>query len=199
MRRFSGLLIAALFALLTVLAWGWANRPTSEPAWPRTIQGFAFQPYQKDQDAIARDEPTIAEIAADLDLLAGKTVAVRTYSTLGTLGSIPALARPRGIKVMLGAWIDSDRERNAREVEAAIRLARNHRNVTRLIVGNEVVLRGDLPREDLYAHLDHVRAATRQPVGTAEPWHVWLQHPELANHVDFIAVHMLPYWEGVDA
>ena len=35
------------------------------------------------------------------------------------------------------------------------------------------------------------------PVSTAEPWHVWLQNPELAEHVDYIAVHLLPYWEGI--
>jgi cellulose synthase/poly-beta-1,6-N-acetylglucosamine synthase-like glycosyltransferase len=33
-------------------------------------------------------------------------------------------------------------------------------------------------------------------VSTAEPWHVWLAHPDLAQHVDFLAVHLLPYWEG---
>ena len=60
MKQLSGLLIVALFAMVTVSAWGWANRPTAEPAWPRTIQGFAFQPYQQDQDAIAGDEPTVA-------------------------------------------------------------------------------------------------------------------------------------------
>ena len=198
MKQLSGFLIVALFAMLTVSAWGWANRPTPEPAWPRTIQGFAFQPYQKNQDAIAGDEPTVSQIAADLDLVEGKARAVRTYSTLGTLASVPGLAARHGIRVTLGAWIDADRTRNEREVEAAIRLAKQHRNVTRVLVGNEVVLRGDIPLADLQAHLDHVRAATQQPVSTAEPWHVWLEHPELANHVDFIAVHMLPYWEGVD-
>ena len=25
---------------------------------------------------------------------------------------------------------------------------------------------------------------------------MWLAHPDLAQHVDFIAVHLLPYWEG---
>ena len=90
MKKLSGLLIVVLFAMLTVAAWGYANRPTAEPAWPRVIQGFAFQPYQKDQDAIAGDDPTVEQIDADLRLLAGKTRAVRTYSTLGTLGVIPA-------------------------------------------------------------------------------------------------------------
>jgi len=198
MKKLSGFLIVVLFAMLTVAAWGYANRPTSEPALPRVIHGFAFQPYQKDQDAIAGEDPTPAQIDADLKLLAGTTRAVRTYSSIGTLGEIPALARQHGLKVMLGSWIDSDRERNDREVEAAIRLANANRNVTRILVGNEVVLRGDLPVEDLIAHLDRVRAATKQPVSTAEPWHVWIKHPELVAHVDFITVHMLPYWEGVE-
>ncbi len=35
------------------------------------------------------------------------------------------------------------------------------------------------------------------PVSTAEPWHIWLRQPELAAHVDFITLHLLPYWEGV--
>ncbi|HSC48165.1 MAG TPA: glycosyltransferase, partial [Gammaproteobacteria bacterium] len=34
---------------------------------------------------------------------------------------------------------------------------------------------------------------------TAEPWYTWIRNPELVRHVDFITVHMLPYWEGVDA
>jgi len=198
MKKLSSLLIGAIFALVTVAVWALANQPSSEPVWPRSVHGFAFQPFQKDQSAIAGDEPTLAQIDRDLELLEGKARAVRTYSTLGTVGQTAALASKHDLQVMLGAWLDSDRERNAREVEAAIRLAKQRRNVTRIIIGNEVVLRGDLPYEDLTAHLDRVRAATKQPVSTAEPWHVWIDHPELVEHVDFIAVHMLPYWEGVE-
>ena len=198
MKKLSGFLIVVLFAMLTVAAWGYANRPSTEPALPRVINGFAFQPYQKDQNAITGNDPTVEQIAGDLKLLAGTTRAVRTYSALGSLGEIPALARKHDLKVMLGSWLDADRERNEREIEAVIRLANQHRNVHRVLVGNEVVLRGDLPVPDLLAHLDRVRAATRQPVSTAEPWHVWIKHPELAAHVDFITVHMLPYWEGVE-
>jgi exo-beta-1,3-glucanase (GH17 family) len=32
--------------------------------------------------------------------------------------------------------------------------------------------------------------------GTAEPG-VWKKNPELVEHVDYLAVHVLPYWEGV--
>ena len=143
--------------------------------------------------------PTAEQVDADLKLLAGKTNSVRTYSTLGTLGEVPRLAARHGIKVAVGAWLDTDLERNALEVENAIELAREHDNVVRVIIGNEVVLRGDVPiGRRSRAHLDRVRAVTRQPVSTAEPWHVWIEHPELAEHVDFIAVHLLPYWEGVE-
>ncbi len=198
MRKTPSLLIAATFAVLTVAIWGYANRPTPEPAWPAKVQGFSFQPFQKHQDAIRGDLPTTEEIDRDLSVLQGKATAVRTYSALGSLGQVPELAARRGINVTIGAWLGADRDRNEREIERTIQLANQHKNVTRVIVGNEVVLRGDLPIGDLAAHLDRVRAATKQPVSTAEPWHVWLAHPELADHVDYIAVHMLPYWEGVD-
>ena len=47
------------------------------------------------------------------------------------------------------------------------------------------------------AHLRQARGALDVPTRTAEPWPVWLAHPELAKEVDYIAVHILPYWEGL--
>jgi exo-beta-1,3-glucanase (GH17 family)/cellulose synthase/poly-beta-1,6-N-acetylglucosamine synthase-like glycosyltransferase len=203
MKHWSSLLILAAFAALTVAAWAFANRPEPEPAWPAQINGFAFQPFQKHQDAIAGDLPTVAEIDGDLALLAGKTSAVRTYSALGTLGDVPRLARKHGIKVTVGAWLSDDLDLNRREVERTIQIANANPNVDHLIVGNEVVLRyenkvDDLAPDELFAHLERVRRATKQPVSAAEPWHIWLKYPELVDHVDFIAIHLLPYWEGID-
>lgn len=197
--RIPTLLIAAIFGALTVTLWALGNRPVAEPEWPRRIQGFAFSPYQAGQDAVAGDFPSVQQIESDLVLLKGRTRSIRTYTTDGTLGEVPALAKKHRIKVALGAWIDARLEHNASEVERAIRLARSNDNVIRLIVGNEVALRGDIPLPSLIAYLDQVRAAVEQPVSTAEPWHVWLRHPELADHVDYLAVHMLPYWEGISA
>jgi exo-beta-1,3-glucanase (GH17 family)/cellulose synthase/poly-beta-1,6-N-acetylglucosamine synthase-like glycosyltransferase len=197
--RLAGLLIAVACGGATVGLWAWANQPESEPVWPARIQGYAFSPYQSGQDATLGDFPTVEEIDADLALLQKTTRSVRTYSTDGTLGEVPRLARKRGIKVALGAWLSPELERNAREVDQLIRLARENRNVVRVIVGNEVIQRGDLPTDDVYEYLDRVREVVKQPVSTAEPWDVWLRNPELADHVDYVAVHMLPYWEGVPA
>ena len=69
--------------------------------------------------------------------------------------------------------------------------------MTAVIVGNESLLRGDLTVAELSAYLKRVRGKLGVPVTTAEPWHVWLKHPELARQVDYITVHLLPYWEGI--
>src|SRR6202050_3086218 len=96
------------------------------------------------------------------------------------------------------ALLDSHLDKNEEQLQTAIDLANNHQNVVRVIVGNEVLLRGDLRIEQLEAYLDRARTAIGPPVGTAETWATWLAHPDLAQHVDFIGVHLLPYWEGVD-
>src|SRR5262249_55162026 len=143
--------------------------------------------------------PTDAEIDADLTLLTGKANAVRTYSVEGSLGDVPQLAERHGLNVAVGAWIDDHRDNNERQLEKVIELARTHLNVMRVFVGNEVALQVYGPIKEPKGFLARARAATGQPVGTAEPWHVWLEHPELAEHCDFIGVHLLPYWEGVSA
>ena len=62
----------------------------------------------------------------------------------------------------------------------------------------KAILREDQTVEQMIAHLQRVRQSVWAPISTAEPWHIWLKHPELVAEVDFIAVHVLPYWEGVD-
>jgi exo-beta-1,3-glucanase (GH17 family)/cellulose synthase/poly-beta-1,6-N-acetylglucosamine synthase-like glycosyltransferase len=191
------LLIAAAFATLTFAVWAYLNRPTREPPWPPLIQGFAFSPFRANEDPTTFKMPTDGEIEADLALLEGKVKAVRTYGVGATLADVPELAERHGLNVALGPWLDTHRDKNEEQLKTAIELASIHQNVVRVIVGNEVLLRGDLPIEELAKYLDRARAAISQPVGTAETWNTWLTHPELAQHVDFIGVHLLPYWEGV--
>jgi exo-beta-1,3-glucanase (GH17 family)/cellulose synthase/poly-beta-1,6-N-acetylglucosamine synthase-like glycosyltransferase len=198
MKTLGSLLIAAVFATLTFAVWAYLNRPTREPPWPALIQGFAFSPFRANEDPTHFEMPTDAEIDADLQLLEGKVNAVRTYSVGSTLADVPELAEKHGLNVALGAWLDNHRDKNEEQLRTVIDLASAHQNVVRVLIGNEVILRGDLPLEELEKYLDRAREAIGQPVGTAEPWHTWLAHPELAQHVDFIGVHLLPYWEGVD-
>jgi exo-beta-1,3-glucanase (GH17 family)/cellulose synthase/poly-beta-1,6-N-acetylglucosamine synthase-like glycosyltransferase len=199
MKLISGILVAAVFAVMTFGVWWYLNRPETEPPWPAHIQGVAFSPYAEDQNPFgSKDIPSIEQIESDLKLLSNKTYAVRTYSVLGTLGRVPELAAKHNISVALGIQLSKDKAENELEMRTGIALAREHRNVVRVMVGNETLLRGDMTVEELSAALDRARAAIRQPVGYADTWATWLKNPEIARHVDFIAVHLFPYWEGVD-
>jgi len=190
--------IALAIAVLTTALWALLNRPGDEPPWPTRIQGFSFSPMREDDDPAKDLLPSVEEIDADLALLQGESYAVRTYSVLGSLGEIPRLARAHGMNVTLGAWLDKDKERNEKEVTRVVELAKeSYRNVIRVIVGNEAILREDITVAEAIEYLDRVRNELDVPVSTAEPWHVWIAHPELADHVDYIAAHLLPYWEGI--
>ncbi|MFT3906641.1 MAG: glycosyltransferase [Steroidobacteraceae bacterium] len=197
-RLFAGFLVAAIFAALTFGIWAWVNRPAIEPAWPAMIQGMAFSPYRSNQDAYLNQYPSSEEIDQDLALLEDKVHAVRTYSVASTLADVPRLAQKHNLSVSIGAWLDTNETSNAQQIDEAIELSRQYRNIVRVFIGNEVLFRGNLPIEELMKHLDRARKAIKQPVGTAETWGTWLKYPELADHVDFIAIHLLPYWEGLN-
>ena len=104
--KIPGLHIALLFAVATVALWAYMNQPEAEPEWPHRVQGFSFNPYQADQDAMKNEYPTREQIAHDLDVLKGKTSAVRTYDVEGTIALVPELAEERGINVTMGIWLD---------------------------------------------------------------------------------------------
>lgn len=189
-----------LGALANLAVWAAVYRAADMPDWPGgDLAGLSYSPYTADQDPADRDQVPAERIAQDLDLLRQHTVRIRIYSALDGLQAVPSLAAARDIAVTAGAWIGQDTQRNRDEIESLVRLAREHGAVERLLVGNETQLRGDISVDGLIDAIRAVKRQTRQPVSTAEPWHVWMEHPSLAKEVDFIGVQILPYWEGVPA
>lgn len=197
----SYLLIIGFVIACNILLWAGLNRPhAQEPEWLGLTKGISFTPYRRHHNPIEGKLPTTQEIDEDLKFLADKKIAtVRTYSSTAGLEAIPYLAQKYGITVTAGAWLDSNLDKNTIEINNLIDNAQSFNNIDRLIVGNEALLRGDLSLSQLISYLDQVNAATQTPISSAEPWHIWLKYPELAQHVDYIAVHILPYWEGVGA
>ncbi len=178
--------------------WGIANKPATNIApYTGEIGGFAFSPFHKGESPQTGDYPTTAQIKSDLQLAAKYTHNIRTYTVEGDLGQIPELAQGMNLNVTLGAWLDRHPEANAQELAKVVQIANANPDVKQVMVGNETILRGDMPVPELIADIHQVEKQVHVPVSTAEPWHVWLKHPELANSVDFITVHLLPYWEGV--
>ena len=185
-------MLAALVAA-TVGAWAAVNRPLDAPDIAGRFFGAAYQPYRGDQSPTG-EQPTVAQVDEDLKMLAQHLTSIRTYSSLGPLAELPRLADKYGLKVLQGIWVDEDSDRARREIEAGVPASRAA-SVSAILVGNESILRNDLTVPELARYLDEVRKRTGKQVSTAEPWSTWMAHPELAQHVDFIAMHVLPYWE----
>ena len=195
-RWLGALAIAALVLLINLAAWRAMNPPLAAPEAPPRVAGLAYNAFQRWESPLALHFPTREELTADLRLLAPLTPRLRTYSA-AEFPELPALAQQFDLRLSMGIWLDYRLANNEREIAAAVQAAREHRSVERIIAGNETQLHGKLAPAALYAYLDRLRAELAVPVSTAEPWHVWLRQPKLAEHVDFITVHLLPYWEGV--
>ena len=197
-RKF-GLNLVVVLAIAALFTGFWAliNRPVSAPNWPDQISGFSYSPFQQGQYPQKDQYPSDEEMRRDLEIMSKLTDNIRTYSVDGTLGDIPKLAEEFGLRVTIGIWISPDKERNEREIQKAIELANNSRSVVRVVVGNEALFREEITPEELIVLLDRVRNAVKVPVTTSEQWHIWEKYPQLANHVDLIAAHILPYWEFI--
>ena len=194
--RLVGLGLAALLAVGNLLAWhGW-HQPVAAPDAQGPIAGLAYNAFQRWDSPIDKRYPADEAISSDLAMLGGLTGRIRTYSS-SEFPELPALAALQGIKVTAGVWLDGREAEDRREIEAVKEAVRANPNIERVIAGNETLLNGALGVEQLVAVLRELRRTVRVPVSTAEPWHIWLRYPELAKNVDYIAVHLLPYWEGV--
>ena len=192
--------IAGAVAAANLLVWHLAGGQAQAPDHVGPVAGLSYNGAKRWQSPIDGEQPSAADLEQDLALMARHTRRIRTYSAADQ-PELPAMAQAHGLQVTLGVWLDDRLDANRRELAAAIALARTQPNVHRVMVGNETQLKAKLPPNRLVTYLDQVRTALRDTqveVSTAEPWHVWLAQPQLASHVDFIAIHVLPYWEKTD-
>jgi len=192
--------LALLLAALAGATWWWAiGRPVALPDAPSArIACVSYAPFrlagETPLDVNAYISPE--RIDADLRALSQRFDCVRTYSQGQGLSAVPRIAERYGMKVLLGIWLGGDAKANAQQVELGIATANKYPQVLRgVIVGNEVLLRGDLSSAQLAGYLRQVRAAVHVPVTYADVWEFWLRHPELAGSVDYLTIHILPYWE----
>jgi exo-beta-1,3-glucanase (GH17 family)/cellulose synthase/poly-beta-1,6-N-acetylglucosamine synthase-like glycosyltransferase len=194
--------VAAVLALVACVHAGlWASLRTKETAPDVTGQlaSISYAPFVDSAHPDWGARPTVEQIRADLKAIAPYTRAIRTYSSTGGAELVPPIAAEFGLKVTVGAWIDKNQDRNEREIRSALELARHNSNVNAIVVGNETMLRNETKVEDLIKLIKRVKSSSPVPVTTGENWSAWVDHPELASAVDFIAAHILPYWSGTEA
>jgi exo-beta-1,3-glucanase (GH17 family) len=192
-------LLATLFAALGIVYW-WAlgtPRTIAEGESDR-VQCLSYAPFRLPGETPFNESLVIPpeRIAADLRLLRERTDCVRTYAGRQGLDAVPEIAQSLGMKVLLGVWLGRERDRNEEEVARGIELANRYPDTVKaVIVGNEVLLRRELPEAVVGEYIDRVRAAVRVPVTYADVWEFWMEHRALAERVSFVTIHILPYWE----
>jgi cellulose synthase/poly-beta-1,6-N-acetylglucosamine synthase-like glycosyltransferase/exo-beta-1,3-glucanase (GH17 family) len=205
------LFVSAVHAAL----WGVLQGKQPAPNFTGILPSVSYAPFEPGHTVDESVDPD--RIRADLKILATRTRAIRLYSSTEGNELVPPIAAEFGLKVMLGAWIGAGKtcddaepsfekcnERNKREVDAAITLARRNGNINGIVVGNETIYRGDQKPEDLIDLIKRVKRSVNVPVTTGEIWNIWRDNydeakadnkPSLASTVDFVAAHVLPYWE----
>jgi len=174
------------------------NQPMPNPGPGHvTLAGVGYGPYHAGQNPNFFISPSAEEVAADMPTLAAVTNYIRIYSSTGPAAEILSAAQAAHLCVSLGIWLGRNAKANAAEIAAGIRLAKSSPAVRSVIVGNEVLLRGDLTLSRLLADIGKVRAALGHTVAisTADDFHQWLAHPQLARAVDFVTVHIYPFWQ----
>ncbi|MBN9513176.1 MAG: hypothetical protein J0H97_07210 [Alphaproteobacteria bacterium] len=197
MRALVTLLAFVVVAALNYLWWWYPNKPVEIAGWTTApLQSVSFAPYRPGQSPLTRTFPTPDQIEDDLKRLQGKVGAVRTYSAGENLETVPQRAGKYGLKVWHGAWLNNNEKENLEQINLLIDHANKYKDtVERVIVGNEVLLRKDLTANQLRRYIRQVKQRVSQPVTYADVWEFWLRNPQLADEVDFITIHILPYWE----
>ena len=193
------LLVLSLVAIGAV--WWWLATPISLARAPidpdAKLMCVSYAPFRGAQTPLLRTthiEPE--QIEADLAQLAKITDCVRTYSIENGLDQVPALAAKAGLKVIQGIWLGSDRLKNLAQISTAVSLTKQFPEViSSLVVGNEVLLRGEMTPSDLAAIIRSVKSQVTVPVTYADVWEYWLRNREIYEAVDFVTIHILPYWE----
>ena len=197
------LLLSSLGVLLLLALMLWdQSRPVPmhdlHLAEGEKLRCVSYAPYHRPGQTPLQPETRIEreQIATDLAALAEITNCIRLYSVSQGLEQVPELARNAGLKVLLGAWIGYDKTMNAAELERALALANANTDVVRgLIVGNEVLLRRERTEDEMRELIRHAKTHAKVPVTYADVWEFWTRHDSLAAELDFITVHILPFWE----
>jgi exo-beta-1,3-glucanase (GH17 family) len=194
----------ALFAgavAVIAAAWWWMGKPVTMPPSPlasgEKLYCVSYAPFRGTQSPLTPPiDISPEQIDDDLARLSKITDCVRTYAVEFGLDRIAGIARRHGLKVMQGIWLSGNPAKNKVEIDTAIQLAKQYPETIRaLIVGNEVLLRGEMSAQNLAATIRNVKSQTSVPVTYADVWEFWLRTRDVYDAVDFVTIHILPYWE----
>lgn len=191
----------ACAAAIVGAVWWWMGAPVPMPAAPlaagEKLYCVSYAPFRGDQNPLSDGTHIPAwQIDEDFARLKNVTDCVRSYSIEHGLDQIPEIARKHGLKVIQGLWLSSNAAKNETQIATTVGLAKRFPDVIQsVVVGNEVLLRGEISGPDLAGIIRRVKSQVSMPVTYADVWEFWLRHREIYDAVDFVTIHILPYWE----
>jgi exo-beta-1,3-glucanase (GH17 family) len=193
------ILLSLVFIVFIHFTIAWLNNQPVDvgPDIPAgKLRSLSFAPFHQGFSPIKEKFPLPEHIQEDMQKVADKTYSIRTYSVRDGMQPTPGFAREYGVEMLMGAWLGNGHAENKLEIEALIKAANDNADVVkRVVVGNEVMLRKDMAIDTLIGYIRQVKQAIKQPVTFADVWSSYMQYPQLFNEVDFITIHILPYWE----
>ncbi len=166
--------------------------------WLETVQngmhGLCFSMYEDGQKP--GDVITVAQVQRRIQIIKPYTKWVRSFSCIEGNEHIPKIAKEHGLKTLVGAWLGDDLEMNETEIAALIALGKEG-YVDIAAVGNEVLYRNELSKEQLLGYIKRVKEALPNiEVGYVDAYYEFTQHPEIVDATDVILSNCYPYWEG---
>ncbi|MEQ9264757.1 MAG: glycosyl hydrolase family 17 protein [Balneolaceae bacterium] len=158
------------------------------------MHGIGFSPYEEGQEP--GDQITEAQIRRRMEIIKPYTKWVRSFSCTDGNELIPKIAHEYGIKTLVGAWLGTDEEKNEKEIQSLIKVAREG-YVDIAAVGNEVMYREDLSEEELIGFIERVKDEIPEiPVGYVDAYYEFENRPRIVDACDVILTNCYPYWEG---
>lgn len=163
-------------------------------ALQRGVHGLCFSPYLEGQQP--GDSISEAQIRERLQIMRPHARWIRSFSCTDGHEQTPRIAHALGLKTLVGAWLGTDPAINARELQGVIDVARaGHADI--VAVGNEVLLREDMPEDALLACIQRVKdALPGVPVGYVDAYYLFEKHPRITAACDVVMTNCYPFWEG---
>jgi glucan 1,3-beta-glucosidase len=194
----TGAPIAGRWSHTATTVWTGSTRDALAAEFTATLQrgahGLCFSPYMEGQQP--GDQIGEAQIRARLQIMRPHARWIRSFSCTDGHEHTPRIAHELGLKTLVGAWLGTDAAINARELQGVIDVARaGHADI--VAVGNEVLLREDMPEDELLACIQQVKdALPGVPVGYVDAYYLFEKHPRITAACDVVMTNCYPFWEG---
>jgi len=195
---------ACCIALLLAACAGGGGAEPAPPAPPppgvsEKVSGVNFGPYLGGQGPGQQTQISESQLTTRMSLLVPLTRSVRTFSTTDGIENAGRVAHTLGLNVTVGAFLSSDALENDRQKANLIAAANAGHTDATVILGSEVLERGDLSEAALIAALQQVKQALSANIrlGYADTAYKWLEHPRVADEVDVVFANIYPYFDGV--